>query len=326
MSVGALLLAAAVEIGGPFPLLCTPYGEDGSLDCATLAREARFVADAGAHGIIWPPAEDAMKLLTPEEERRGWEAIAAALDGRRAWFSPCCPGKDVPDMLRRVADVEAIAAKHPTLRTTMLVRMVNDAKTDADYTRQYDTLAAKTRLPVIIQTYNAVSPMPSADCLIDLAKRHPRTYGWFKVEGTGAGIVPCMRALVAAKPVVKTVFTGWGGRDWLYHYRRIGTRGVITQRPMYADLLSAIWRALEAGDPKADELFAKFMYLRNLEDSVPAPHMRGWNLYVLKKRGVFKNMLSRAVGKDGKRTVTDVKLRPEDLAEIEARLAYALGD
>ena len=35
------------------------------------------------------------------------------------------------------------------------------------------------------------------------------------------------------------------------------------------------------------------MYLRNLEDTVPAPEMRGWNLYVLKKRGVFKNTLSR---------------------------------
>ena len=63
-----------------------------------------------------------------------------------------------------------------------------------------------------------------------------------------------MKALVAAKPTVKTVFTGWGGRDWLYHYRRVGTRGVITQRPMYADLLVKIWRALEGGSrPVATE-------------------------------------------------------------------------
>ncbi|MBR2981955.1 MAG: hypothetical protein IKC80_01865, partial [Kiritimatiellae bacterium] len=78
----ALLLAAAVEIGGPFPLLCTPYTQTGELDCRTLAKEARFVADAGAKGVIWPPAAEAIKLLTPEEERRGLEAVAAALDGR----------------------------------------------------------------------------------------------------------------------------------------------------------------------------------------------------------------------------------------------------
>ena len=49
MTLCALL--AAAEIGGVFPLLCTPYSEDGSLDCETLAKEARFVADCGADGV-----------------------------------------------------------------------------------------------------------------------------------------------------------------------------------------------------------------------------------------------------------------------------------
>ena len=332
-------LIAAAGIGGVFPLLSTPYAEDGSLDCETLAKEARFVADCGADGIIWPAASDAMTWLSPEEERRGLEAVAAALDGRDVWFSPCCPGTNEVDMLRRVSVANEISAKHLGLRMTMLVRMVDDAKCDADYERQYDTLAAATKLPVIIQTYNGKSPMPSAKMLIDLAKRHPQTYGWYKVEGAGSGIVPCARELVAAKPVVKAVFTGWGGRDWLYHYRRVGTRGVVSQRPMYADLMVKIWRALESGTSEsgragrplpaasADELFAKFMYLRNLEDVVPAPEMRGWNLYVLKKRGVFKNTLSRTKKRDdGSWEVKGVDLSEADRAEVEARLAYAIGE
>ena len=319
-------LLAAAEISGVFPLLCTPYAEDGSLDCETLAKEASFVADCGADGIIWPAANDAMKWLSPEEERRGAEAIAAVLDGRDVWFSPCCPGTNAVDMLRRVSVANEVAARRPRLRMTMLVRMLDDAKCDDDYRSQYDALASATKLPVIIQTYNGKSPMPSARLLIDLARRHPKTYGWYKVEGTGSGIVPCARELVAAKPVVKTVFTGWGGRDWLYHYRRVGTRGVISQRPMYADLMVKIWRALESGDKSADELFATFMYLRNLEDTVSAPEMRGWNLYVLKKRGVFKNTLSRTKKRgDGIWEVSDISLSGDDVAEIEARLAYALG-
>ena len=318
-------LFAAAQIGGVFPLLCTPYAEDGSLDCATLAKEAAFVADCGANGIIWPAAKDALDYLSPDEEQRGLAAIAAALDGRDIWFSPCCPGTNTADVLRRATVAESIAAKHPSLKTTMLVRMANDAKGDADYERQYDALAAVTKLPVIIQTYNGKSPMPSAKLLIDLARRHPETYGWYKVEGTGKEIVPCMKALVAAKPTVKTVFTGWGGRDWLYHYRRVGTRGVITQRPMYADLLVKIGRALERDDGSADELFAKFIYLRNLEDAIPAPEMRGWNLYVLKKRGVFRNTLSRRKRRDdGSWEVSDVFLTDSDIAEIDARLAYAV--
>ena len=360
-------LFAAAQFGGVFPLLCTPYAEDGSLDCATLAKEATFVADCGANGIIWPAAKDSLAYLSPDEERRGLEAIAAALDGRDIWFSPCCPGTNTADMLRRVSVANEISAKHPDLKTTMLVRMLDDAKGDSDYERQYNTLASATRLPVIIQTYNGKSPMPSAKLLIDLAKRYPDAYGWYKVEGTGKEIVPCMEELVAAKPIVKNVFTGWGGRDWLYHYRRVGTRGVISQRPMYADLMVKIWRALEGGScpvatetvgsrvprdrdgraastmpPKtcggfietalpgdggcADALFAKFIYLRNLEGSIPAPEMRGWNLYVLKKRGVFRNTLSRSKRRDdGSWEVSDVSLTDADIAEIDARLAYALG-
>ena len=84
----AACAATNAQIGGVFPLLCTPYSDDGSLDCSTLAKEAAFVADFGADGIIWPAANDAMKWLSPEEECRGLEAVAAVLDGRDVWFSP----------------------------------------------------------------------------------------------------------------------------------------------------------------------------------------------------------------------------------------------
>ena len=324
--VGTILIAAV--IGGPFPLLSTPYTEKGEVDYAVLRKEAKFVADCGANGVIWPAAEDALKLLTPDEERLGWRAIAEELAGRDIWFCPCCPGTNVTDQLRRLAVAEEVwrrsaRSADPTGKMTALVRMVDDAKTDEQYRLQYETVAAKVKHPVVIQTYNGIGPMPSMKLMIELAKRHPETYGWFKVEGSDKIISDKMAELVAAKPVVKTVFTGWGGRDWLYQYRRIGTRGVISQRPMYADLMVRIWRALEANSPEADELFAKFMYLRNLDNVLPSARMRGWNLYVLKKRGIFANTLSRVEKKDGGWTIEDLKLTPGQIAEIDARLKYA---
>jgi len=323
MMLAALL--AVAKIGGVFPLLCTPYTETGALDEATLAKEARFVADCGANGIIWPAADDALKLLTPEEERRGWAAIAGALEGRDVWFCPCCPGTNVTDQLRRLADAEA-AWRSSNTPLTALVRMVNDATTDEQYRKQYEAVAAAFHHPVIIQTYNGKSPMPSMKLMVELARRHPETYGWFKVEGSDKIISEKMSELVAAKPVVKTVFTGWGGRDWLYQYRRIGTRGVISQRPMYADLMVKVWRALEANDPRSDELFAKFMYLRNLDNVLPSANMRGWNLYVLNRRGVFPNTLSREPQKDGTWRLEELKLTDGMKAEIDRRMEYALGD
>ena len=324
----------AAAIGGPFPLLCTPYrpvddDEDvvatqaGEVDCEVLAKEARFVADCGANGVIWPAADDALKLLTADEERRGLEAIAAALDGRDVWFCPCCPGTNTADTVRRVKVAEEIAAAHPSLRMTMLVRMANDAKDDDGYRRHYEAVAAAVTHPVIVQTYNGIGPVPSMKLMIELAKRYPGTYGWFKVEGSEKAISDRMAELVAAQPAVKTVFTGWGGRDWLYQYRRIGTRGVISQRPMYADLMVRIWRALEAGAPEADDLFAKFMYLRNLDNVLPSAQMRGWNLYVLRKRGVFVNTLSRVAKRGGGWTLEDLRLTPGQIAEVEARLKFA---
>ena len=320
MSLGLILAAV---IGGPFPLLCTPYTEKGEVDCAVLAKEARFVAGCGANGVIWPAADDALKLLTADEERRGLEAIAAALDGRDVWFCPCCPGTNTADTVRRVRVAEAIAAAHPKLSMTMLVRLANDAADDAAHVRHYEAVAEAARHPVIIQTYNGICKLPKMAPLIELARRHPQIYGWYKVEGSDKAISGMMAELVAAKPVVKTVFTGWGGRDWLYQYRRIGTRGVISQRPMYADLMARIWRALESGSPEADGLFAKFMYLRNLDNVLPSAQMRGWNLYVLKKRGVFPNTLSRIAKKTGGWTLEDVRLMPGEIAEIDARLKFA---
>ena len=58
-------IVIAAALGGPFPLLSTPYTEKGEVDFAVLRKEAKFVADCGANGVIWPAAEDALKLLTP---------------------------------------------------------------------------------------------------------------------------------------------------------------------------------------------------------------------------------------------------------------------
>lgn len=316
--VGACLLAAT--LGGPFPILMTPYLASGEVDYETLSRETRFIADMGVNGIIWPAALDAIRHLDAEEERRGLEVIAQALDGGDVYFTPCCPGTNTSDTIRRVLQAEAISARHPALPMAMLIRMADGSKSDADHESHYEAVAGIAKHPVIIQTFNAPSPAPSAKLLVDLARRHPDIYGWYKVEGSSKDIADLAEKLIAAKPYVKTVLNGWGGRDMLYHYRRVGTRGVITQRPSYADLLVKIWKALENGSPEADELFMRMLLLRNLDDVLPEDEMRGWHLYALMRRGVFKNMISRTVKKDGKWLLKTTTLTARQIAEIESRM------
>ena len=48
---------------------------------------------------------------------------------------------------------------------------------------------------------------------------------------------------------------------------------------------------------------------------------------MIKKRGVFRNTLSRTKKRaDGRWEVADVALSEEDKSEIDARLKYAIGD
>ena len=58
------------EMRGPFPIMSTPYHEDGSVDYAALAREAQWVDDCGCPGVIWCQSNDAIDLLTREEKFR----------------------------------------------------------------------------------------------------------------------------------------------------------------------------------------------------------------------------------------------------------------
>ena len=206
----------------------------------------------------------------------------------------------------------------------MLVRMANDAKDDDGYRKHYETVASAGTHPVIVQTYNGIGPMPSMKLMIDLARRYPRTYGWFKVEGSDKVISEKMAELVAAQPVVKTVFTGWGGRDWLYQYRRIGTRGVISQRPAYAGLFKKVYDLIAGGrdssDPELASTYAKYLYMINLGDtfSETDDNMRGPHLYVLQRLGIFRNRLTR----DGKGKVTDFAMTEREKLEVEQRMRY----
>jgi len=61
----------------------------------------------------------------------------------------------------------------------------------------------------------------------------------------------------------------------------------------------------------------------NLRETIPGNQLRGFHLHVWKKRGVFKNMLSRNYGPKNsvppKPILSEQALSQEDIAEIESR-------
>lgn len=94
---------------------------------------------------------------------------------------------------------------------------------------------------------------------------------------------------------------------------------------MYADLLTRIWELQQSGSDPATlrDAYSKFLLMTNLSETHPGGSLRGPHLYLWKKRGVFRTMVSRHYGPGN--TVpaspifSELKLTAEDIAEIESR-------
>lgn len=308
------------RVRGPFPILSTPFTESGEVDYDVLAKQAQFVDGCGSPGMIWPQSGDSVDLLTPEEKLRGMEVLTEAMRGRKAALCLGVQGKDTEEMLAFARHVERLSP------AAIISRPLDSGKTEEDLRQYWRALAGVAKRPVIIQTSGGTAyrgPAPSVKLLIELARESPH-FGYVKEETNP--IIPRMREMVAAKPTVKRVFSAVGGFGWL-HQARVGSEGLITERAVYADLLARIWELMQSGsDPGAlQDAYSKLLLMLNLRETIPGNQLRGFHLYVWKKRGVFKNMLSREYGPKNsvppKPIVSEQRLAPEDIEEIESRFA-----
>jgi 4-hydroxy-tetrahydrodipicolinate synthase len=119
---GAVLGAVPTpkEMRGPFPIMSTPYFEDGSLDYDSLKRELRWVDESGCPGVIWCQSNDAIDLLTTEEKFRGYEACAEAAEGRKVVLTLGANGTNTAQMLEIAAEIERVAERHPGVRMAII--------------------------------------------------------------------------------------------------------------------------------------------------------------------------------------------------------------
>lgn len=302
------VVAAPADVRGAYPILTTPYLADGSVDYDSLVKEAEWTDAAGVQGIIWPQSDDSIDLLTTEEKKRGMSALAKASKGFRARLCFGVEGRSTEEMLELARYGEELSAKYETRAPQLSTRIVfisrpgDDCRTQDDLERYYEALAEVARRPVIIQTYNGDKcPAPTVELLSKLATRHPDIYGWIKEEvRDGFEANRRMKAELAAKPPLKTIFSAWGGWQWLYQSRRLGSEGVISERAALAPMLAEIWRLMETKDESGalDAAYAKYLLAINLMQTVPGD-LRGYQLVFFKEKGIFKTTVSRVcVDKD----------------------------
>ncbi|MBN2309634.1 MAG: dihydrodipicolinate synthase family protein [Candidatus Hydrogenedentes bacterium] len=310
--------AADPRVQGPFLILSTPFTASGEVDFDVLANQARFVDWCGCPGMIWPQSGDSVDLLTTEEKLQGMEVLAKTAATLRTALCLGVQGKDTDEMLAFAKHAEEVAP------TAIISRPPDSGTTEDDLRGYWHALAGVTNRPVILQTTGGVAykgPSPSVELLTELAADFPN-FGYVKEEA--GSVISRMRALLAARPPIRRVFGARGGLGWLYELR-LGAEGLITERAVYADVLTRIWELHQSGsDPAAvRDAYSKFVLMTNLSVTHPGDSLRGIQLYLWKKRGVFQNMVSRHYGPG--RTVpaspifSEIKLSDEEIAEIEYR-------
>lgn len=307
------------RVRGPFPILSTPFTASGEVDYEVLANQARFVDWGGCPGMIWPQSGDSVDLLTMDEKLRGMEVLAeTSRSFKTAALCLGVQGKDTEEMLVYARHAEKLAP------AAIISRPPDLGRTEDDLRQYWRELAKVATRPVIFQTTGGTAykgPVPSVKLMIELSKEFPH-FGYIKEEA--APIIARTRELCAAKPVIRRVFSARGAHGWLFE-SHLGTEGLITERAVYSDVLTRVWDLMQSGkDPDTvRDIHAKLMLLFNLGQHLPGGDLRGFQLHLWKKRGVFKNMISRDYGPNrsipGKPIVSELKLRDDEIAEIDFR-------
>ncbi len=290
----------AKPLRGIFPILATPYTAAGGVDFEDLAHEVEFFDQCGAHGMAWPQhASGYPGGVNKEERMRGMEVLTKAAKGRKPTLLLGVQANSTEQMLefaRRAEELEpdGLIAMPPA-----------EARSAEDYRTYYRALGKLTRRPVFIQTSGGAPGIdPSVELLIDLAKEFPQL-GYVKEEV--APVNDRMKALIKAKPVITSVFSGANGYNMTYEMR-FGADGNMPEA-QFTDVYVAIWDLYQSGQKKrARGVFGSLLLMLN-----QMRQFSGVPQYIMKKRGVFKTTVSR--NHQGQRT--DIDLKPDEIAEID---------
>jgi dihydrodipicolinate synthase/N-acetylneuraminate lyase len=299
--------SGAKPIRGAFMILTTPFTDAGEVDWDDLAREVRFVDQAGAHGLVWPQGSSGVANLTKEERMRGLEVLAKANQGRKPALVLGVQGRTTEEMLEYARRAEALAPD-------ALIAMPPSAARSLDEYREYfRALARATRRPIFIQTSGGAKDLaPTVDLIVELAREHPHL-AYVKEES--APLVERMKAELKQRPPLKGVFGASYADGWLYEMR-LGLDGVMTGMAMYADLMARMWELHERGDAeRLRDAYSRFLLMRNINETIP-----GADLYVMQKRGIFKTTTARTGGAAAWKP-KPLTLSPDAIAEIEFRFA-----
>ncbi len=285
---------------GIFPVLATPFADDGSLDLDGQRAVVRFALRCGADGVVCFGMGAEVNKLTPGERRRLCEAIVAEVDGR----VPVLVGVGAESTHHAVAlarHAHACGAAGIVIPPPMTSNLAAD-----ELDPYFGAIADAVDLPVMLQNapeYIGVGLSPAL--VLRLAAAHPNIRH-IKLE---AGPDQTERWVAALGPDIR-VFTGDAGIH-LLGCLRAGAVGNIPAVDVADVLVRAYAAERRGGGQAADAIFAPLLpYLTFALRGID--HCNACTKEVLVQRGI----LPRGGLRPPARTLT-----PFARAHIETSLA-----
>lgn len=261
---------------GIFPIVATPYREDGAVDLETLAEEVRFLHRAGVHGIVWPQLASEYALLQFEERIAGAEAIVSAARGLRPKVVIGAQASDTQTAVRYAEHAKSIRAD---AIIALPPRRGGQNEFDLDAVAQYyRAVADAAGLPMFMQSIGNMS----VEYVSRLVREIPNLRFVKDEAGHTLTRLTAFRNLPeAGRPVA---FTGGHGKTLLEEMAR-GSSGTMPAAS-WVDLYVRVWDLWHAGNPQeARDMFAKTLLLIAKAQAHGLPALS----YVLHLRGVFPN-------------------------------------
>jgi 4-hydroxy-tetrahydrodipicolinate synthase len=273
---GSTLLRAADTKGfaGIFPIMQTPFSASNALDVEALAKQVKFLARCGVHGMVWPQLASEWSELSREERIAGAEAILAAAKG----LAP----KVILGVQAADAEGAAAYARHAAKigADGIIALPLADLKNADALAAYYSAIAKACGLPLFVQSIGDMS----VEFVLRLAREIPSLRFVKDEAGHTLSRISEYRRLDRSV----AVFTGGHGRSLLDELAR-GSSGTMPAAS-FADFYVKIWDLWQAGKrAQAMEAFGRVGLLITQVQAYGIPSLK----YILERRGVFSNSLCR---------------------------------
>lgn len=256
---------------GIYPIVQTPFKEDGSLDAETLKKETAFLLRCGVQGMAWPQLASEFWSLSVDERLQGAEAILAAGKGRGPRIMIGVQSNDVATSVRLAQH----AAQHGA---DALISLPPEGIALIDFFTKI--AAAAPGLPLCLQAVGKIS----VEDVLALARAVPAV----KLVKDEAGVTLPRISEFHEKAPQLGIFTGAHGRTMIDELMRgaVGSMPAVGPADFYAKAYT-LWQ--KGRQREAVRAFARA--------AVFVPEFEQYGIeglkYLLVLRGVFPNHIVR---------------------------------